>query len=421
MIKFSSLYFALFILSLNAQTLSLQECIDKTIHNHPDIKSSALVISQAKTMTTIMQAGYLPQIALNAEYDPLRTYALPANGLFRTIESDNFQVAAVLNQKIWDFSKTSSTIKAYEKAESIAKLSLKENEALIVFNVKVQYGLMLVHKKALEVREQELKAKEELYKQAKALVREGIKTSADASSFLSALYIAKDNLAIAQANFNKAKSTLSLYINEDISPDIILEENILSPKDLDKEFAQDTLLKNILLQSPKLQRSAQEITKSELLYKATKASHYGSLDAIASYTYVNSLNEYDSTLLGVTLNIPLYSGGKISAQAQQAKLAKEYAKEIYNSKELSLRAELQALLIDIQRYKSTIQAKKSLIHSAEATKKVLQARYKEGLSTYIEVLDATSTYYDARLGLLQAKFDRANIMNRLDYLQGKIK
>ncbi len=421
MIRFFSVYFALFILSLNAHTLSLQECIDKTLSNHPDIKSSTLAISQSKTITTSVQADYLPQIALNAEYDPLRTYALPLNGQFRTLESDNFQVAAVLNQKIWDFSKTSSTIKAYEKAESIAKLSLKENEALIVFNVKVQYGLLLVQQKALQVREQDLKAKEELYKQAQALVKEGVKTSADASRFLSALYIAKDNVAIAQANFDKARLTLSLYINESISPNVTLEEDVLSSKDIEKKFTQDALVQKILLQNPKLQSSAQEIIKSELIYKATKASHYGSLDAIASYTYINSLNEYDTTLLGITLNIPLYSGGKISAQTQQAKLAKEYAQEIYNSKELSLREELQTLLIDIQRYKSTIQAKKSLIKSAEATKKVLQARYKEGLSTYIEVLDATSTYYEAKLGLLQAKFDRVNITNRLDYLQGKIK
>jgi outer membrane protein TolC len=51
---------------------------------------------------------------------------------------------------------------------------------------------------------------------------------------------------------------------------------------------------------------------------------------------------------------------------------------------------------------------------------VLDGRYKEGLSTYIEVLDASSLVLDAKLGLLEAYYEKTLSIDRIDYLKGKI-
>ena len=176
------------------------------------------------------------------------------------------------------------------------------------------------------------------------------------------------------------------------------------------------MTKNFLLKS-----SQEEIQRDALLYKAAKAQNYGSIDAVAAYTHQDSLNEYDTSLVGVVLSLPLYSGGRISAQEQQARISQEMSKESYNMQKLLLQEEATNLLIDLKRYKHTLKAKKALIQSSLATRKIVEARYKEGLSTYIEVLDATSVYYYAQLGVLEAKFAINNTINRLEYLQGERK
>ena len=76
-------------------------------------------------------------------------------------------------------------------------------------------------------------------------------------------------------------------------------------------------------------------------------------------------------------------------------------------------------MIDLDRYKLTLKAKEALIESSFATKEIIEARYKEGLSTYIEVLDAASTHLFAELGLLETKLFINKIINKLDYLQGQ--
>lgn len=418
MIKILFVYFYIFVFVLSAKVVSVDECIDKTLKNHPDVKKAALGVFEKKSSVDIAKADYLPQINVSAQYNPIDTFAVPKDNQFETIEDDSWRVDAVLNQKIYDFGKTTSTIKAYEKDENIANLSLDDAKALLVYSVKNQYNLALLKTKEIEVRKKDLQTKEELYKQAKALVLQGLKTEADATSILSELYIAQDNLAIAKADLNKALTTLSLYTGERLDADTQLKESVEVKNQ--NIMSSDMLFKDILSKNLLLKSSQEEIKKDALIYKATKAQNFGSIDAIASYNYQNSLNEYDESLVGVSITVPIYNGGRISAQTQQARIAKEIAKESYNSQKLLLQEEVENLVIDLQRYRYTIKAKEALIESSNATKEIVEARYKEGLATYIEVLDASSTYLFAKLGLLEAKFSINNIINRLDYLQGQI-
>ncbi|UCN01338.1 TolC family protein [Sulfurimonas sp. SWIR-19] len=405
------------VLSLQGKTLTLQESIDKTLQNHPDVKAFALKVKQSHTGYRSARSEYLPQVNLSAEYNPTQTYIFPVNGQFNTINDAGWNLGVNVKQKIWDFSKTSLQIDASRLDEDISKLSLQDLQALLVAKVKSLYELMVVQKEAIRVREADLHVKEEYYAQAKALFEQGLKTQADTSRFLSAVYIAKDNLAIAKSLYEKAKNSLSLYMGEKIAQSVDLEADVLQ-KEL---HTAQNMTQKVLSSNTELKIYDETIQKNALLHKSARASHYGSLDAVASYSRVSSLNLYNTHLVGVVLNIPLYAGGKLSAQTQNAEIALQVAKEQKASKILALKEEISNLLLDIHRYDETIAAKKAQLDSAKKTKRVLDGRYKEGLSTYIEVLDASSLVLEAELGLLEAYYSKTLSIDRIDYLQGKIK
>ncbi len=409
------IFIIFFTLQLQAQSLSQNEAIQKALAYHPDIKRFILQVTSAQEGVKQSRSDYLPQVRFNAEYDPTRTYVLPQNGQFHTIDSDGWQAGVVLNQKIWDFGKTSSAIDFSKADTKIATLSLVDAKALMAYNVKTQYNLMVVQRKAVEVRKKDLEAKEALYKQSEAMVKQGMKTRADSTRFLSSYYVAQDNLSISEAAYEKARVALSLYIGEEVHADVTLQEEILSP-----QSREDVAYNAIENANPQLQSAKENVHKSELLYESVHAAHYGSIDAMASYNYQDTLNSYDATVVGITLTVPLYVGGRISAQAQQAKLAEDAAQASYDSKALALKQEVQALQVDLVRYEKTIEAKKAQLEASQETMTLLNARYKEGLATYIEVLDATALYLNAELGLLEAYYSRGIIINRIDYLQGKI-
>ena len=417
MLKSRLLFLVVFVcIDIFAGVLTMQESIDKTLKNHPDIKSFILNVKQSSEEYNQAYADYLPQVVLQGQYNVVQTFVMPSNGSFNTLDDDSWNVGVSLKQKIWDFDKTSSLIRVSKLQEDISKLSLKEAKAFLAYRVKSLYKTMILQKEAIEVRKEDVKTKEAYYEQAKALVKEGLKTDADASRFLSSVYIAKDELSIAKSLYEKARKSLSLYMGEDIEDDVKLEDDLLKTA---YDFARDTK-KEVLESNYQLKIRSQNINKSTLFYKSAKASHYGSLDAVASYNHFDTLNSYDSKLAGISLSIPLYSGGRVSAEVQQAQIGVQIAKEKELSLQLALEDEINRLLIDIKRYNKTIEAKESQITAAQKTKKVLEARYKEGLTTYIEVLDAVFVELNAKLGLLGAYYSKSVAIDQIEYLKGKI-
>ncbi|MDD2789996.1 MAG: TolC family protein [Sulfurimonas sp.] len=413
MSKFLTIFFTFFVLNLNAQTLTLEFCIEKSLQNHPDIKKLSLGLKQSAFGVDVAKADYLPQVTLSADYNPHNTFVMPQNGTFKTITDDNWQVGGVINQKIYDFSKTNATIKANERSQIIASLSLKDAQALLAYNIKNIYNLALFQTQALSSREKDYQTKEELYKQAVALVQEGLKTQADEMSMLSALYSAEDARGSTKAELHKALTTLFLYMGEEVDLNVALTE-VMEAKDDCNSTSEEAIGKNYALAT-----AQEQIKRDSFLYDAAIAQNYGSVDAVASYSHQNSLNEYDASMVGIGVKIPLYSGGRISALEQISRIDREIAKESYNTKRLQLKEEIDNLLIDLQRFHYTSKAKAALVDSTLATKIIVEARYKEGLATYIEVLDASSLHLQATLGVLESKFALRKIIDRLKYLRGE--
>ncbi len=101
-----------------------------------------------------------------------------------------------MSQQLFDFSRSSHAIRSAKIRHEISRLSLKETKALMRYEVRVAYALLLVQKAALKARQKDLIAKKALYAQAKALVKQGLKTKADESRFLSSFRLAEDALEV---------------------------------------------------------------------------------------------------------------------------------------------------------------------------------------------------------------------------------
>jgi len=401
---------------LYAQTLTLRTAINGTLAHHPDVKTFMLRIQQAEQGYNVAYADYLPQLNLSATYSPQTTYVLPQNGAFHTIDDTGWNAGVTLHQKVWDFSKTSSLVAASKTDEDISKLSLKEVKVLLAYKVKSLYELLVVQKEAITVRRKDLEAKKAFYAQSKALVKQGLKTHADANRFLSAVYVAEDNLAISKAAFEKAKISLSLYMGREIPDNVTLQSSALKKnKHVKRNVEQEVLAHNYKIQMDRL-----NIDKNKLIHHSTQAAHFGSIDLVASHSEFDTLNSYNSDYVGVSYNVPLYTGGRLSAQEQKAKIGYQIAQEEKASNILALKEELRGLIVDIGRYEKSIRAKKAQLSSAFSTQKELDARYKEGLATYIEVLDSTALALNAKLGVLEAYYLKSVALDRIDYLKGKI-
>ena len=154
--KKSLLLLSLFFSCAYTQTLSLEQSIEKTLLNNPDIQSFILKTELSQKNYDATFADNLPQINLQGEYDFSQTYTSSSNGAFYTKEKDAWYSGANLKQKIWDFQKTSFKVDSLKIEEDIATLSLEDMKSFMVYKIKSLYKLIVVQKEAIEVHKKDL-------------------------------------------------------------------------------------------------------------------------------------------------------------------------------------------------------------------------------------------------------------------------
>jgi len=408
--------FLLFTLTagLYAQTLTLQECLRQALQNHPDIKAGLLEIRLQNARLKTAQSDRLPQVSAYAEYDPQRTYVMPQNGTFHTLDKEGWSAGVSLRQQIFDFSKTAHRIASAKTAEEIARLNYEEARALMRYNVRGAYALVAVQAKALEARKKDLEAKRAMLKQARALVANGLKTRADESRFEAAVRQAEEALALAQSAYEKARISLEALIGQKLAKEDRVDRSVLLRVPSQVAFSASLPVNNYRLQAAKAQ-----IRSAEAGYKSARAEHFGSFDLIADATHFDNLTDYDTTLVGVRYAVPLYSGGRISAKTTEAKLSRLKSMEGYESLRRAINRDYLSVLADLKAADARIEAKEAQRVLAQKTLELVEGRYKEGLATYMEVLDAQALKLDAELGLLSARYNKYERINRLEYLNGK--
>ena len=401
-----------------AEILPLQTSIDKTLQNHPDVKSFMLSLKQSQSELASSRSIYRPQISVHLEYDPLHTYAMPQNGRFMTKDDNLLHADIMLKQKVWDFGKTTNRIDAAKVQKEISQLSLEDIKNRLRLRVEQVYDLLLLQKEMIALRAHDLKTKEALYKQALAMKKQGLKTKADAARFLAAVYNAKEALSASQAAYAKAKKSLEFLTGETIGKDTTFENDLPRIEKLKLSEKQKEILRNALLQNPSLQKVTKEIEKADKLYKAAKNERYGSIDAVAAATHEESLSDYDTKMVGIKAEIPLYLGGKIRAEAQKAKIARARAKSIYASALLEYREKLEALFIDLAHTDAAISAKRESINASQEALRLIRGRYKAGLATYLQLLDALSVYKGAQTAFVGALAQKSDILYQIKSLTG---
>jgi len=140
---------------------------------------------------------------------------------------------------------------------------------------------------------------------------------------------------------------------------------------------------------------------------------------VGDLSRVDALSRYTNKTLGLRYSAPIFQGGRLGAQTEKARLEELVSAEATLSRRRAVMREYRSLLADKKAMTQSIAAQKARIASAMETQKLMEARYRQGIATYIDVLDAQATLSAARLGLLSAYYQRRTIINRLEYLDGK--
>ncbi|MFH0710847.1 MAG: TolC family protein [Pseudomonadota bacterium] len=399
--------FSFFLLSMSASALTLEEAIEKTLKTHPNGQIASLQYESAIETTKSADSALYPRIDANANYFPTKTFVMPTNGAFATKQSDSFHGDISGSYSLWDFGRSreryTSALRTQEGAGSMKKLTQNE----LIEKVWNTYYSVAVTASLIDTAEASVKFYEGQFKQALNMRKSGLKTEADELRFRASLLEAQDRALRAKIDYDKASLSLGTLIGSD-------ELAAVNQASLDQRCEMlslqntslETLRQKLRDNNPQLKALRLSIDALKALSDAANNEKYGNVALVASYGYDNSLSAYDSYQAGVMGTIPLYDGGKLSAEGQKSRIAYTIAQKEFENVERLLWQEVYGAYRDFKRADESIKSKESVIEATTKSLHLIGGRYAQGLATYVDVLESQSTVDNAESELVQVKYQK---------------
>ncbi len=146
--------------------------------------------------------------------------------------------------------------------------------------------------------------------------------------------------------------------------------------------------------------------------KAAKSQHLPSLTGSISYgnnrrdVYQNPYldSDGDEFVIGLNLNVPIYSGGGTSASRRQAVSQALSAKELYLQAQRSVVQSTRATHLSVLTTVATVKARKQAITSSRSALEATQAGYDVGTRDLVDVLNAQRNLYVAQRNYFDALY-----------------
>lgn len=398
--------------SLASQAENLLQVYQQARLSNPDLRASAADRDAAFEKINEARSPLLPQLGLGADYTYNSGYR-DNSGLHSNTTSASLQ----LTQTLFDMSKWRA-LTLQEKAAGIQDVTFQTDQQTLILNTASAYFKVL---NAIDVLSYTQAQKEAIYRQLDQTTQRfnvGLVAITDVQNARSQYDTVLANEVTARNNLDNAVEELR-QVTGNYYPELA-SLNVDSFK-TDKPQAVNALLKEAenrnltLLQA----RLSQDLAREQI--RQAQDGHLPTLDLTASTgvsdtSYSGSKtrgatgSQYDDSNMGqnkvgLSFSLPIYQGGMVNSQVKQAQYNFVGASEQLESAHRSVVQTVRSSFNNINASISSINAYKQAVVSAQSSLDAMEAGYSVGTRTIVDVLDATTTLYNAKQQLANARYN----------------
>jgi len=401
-------------------------------HNYDAVKSRLDVESARKKLRETV-AGGLPQISSSLNYMnnlELATVLIPnffegkfdekIPVQFGTQHNTTFTVQ--VNQLLFNGSyfvglKTSSIYRR------LADQGLERSQLDIQETVSDTYFLILVSEESEKIMRNSLDNLRKTHFEVKELYKEGFLPETDVDIIQVSVNSLENGLQALLRQIEVGYNLLKFQMGMDLDEKIELKDSLssfirnLSPEEW---FETEFKLQNNL--DYKLLETQEKL--AEMALKNEKAKYLPTLSAFYTYQrnayqdkfdfFGEDVNWFRAQILGVNVNIPIFKSGAQAARVTQAKLEVEKARETRIQAGQGLRLEMKRTVSGLKSaYDNYVNMKDNMELSEKIYNKTLE-KYKEGVSSSMELIQAHDKYLNSQSQYIQAMSELLSAKNQLD-------
>lgn len=416
--------------------LSLKRAVELALapEGNPEIQISGETLGQARSRSDQARAALLPDLSSYLTYRN-QTVNLEAMGIgFRIPEGVGqvFEFPSLVgpfsvtdaritaSQSIFDF----SSIRRFQAARagvSAASSDLARAEEQVAARVARAYLAGIRADADVETARANITLSEALLRQAESQKRAGAGTGIEITR--AKVQLADDRQRLLVAENGRRSAHLQLLRAMDLQLDVALElTDRLGYAPVDAMTIEEAK-KAAFATRPDLEAQQQRENSARLSASATKLERLPSLGAFGDYGSIGTGfgNALPTRLIGVTLRIPIFDGGR--RDARRAEAASQYRVETIRTADLRKQIELDVRLALDALHSAEEQVKVAREGLQLSENELAQAsrRYDAGVAIGLELTDAQTRIARARENQTQALYNFNVARIDLDQAMGRVR
>jgi len=402
------------------EALTLSSAVDKALKNNPLIRITLSGREIADAQLREIRAGWFPLLQFSETFtrgnNPVFVFGSlleqarfgPQNFQISSLNNpeplSNFRTAITVRQTLFDQLQTYTHVTQARLGQQQADLQKGLVEQQVRFEVlRTYYGVLVAHAKK-DVAEEAVKMAESDVKRSRDRFQAGLVVQSDLlaaevqlAEFRQQKIDADGDVAVAYAALN---TVLGLPV--DSSQKVTGE---LANKRFEPGQKED-LIRLALLHRPDYVRAGYSVLSNKEGVRGAKREYLPRVDFMA--TYGGSGKDLSSGssdyAIGASLTLNIFDPGR-GARISKARAAESMATAEQEHLANQIRLEV------VRAYQQHVSARERLavaaqvIDQATETHRIVQNRYREGLTTITEVLRTETALVRARLNLVAARYD----------------
>jgi len=394
-----------------AHAQSIEQTLIQAYRNNPDLNAARAGVRVANEGVPAALSGYRPSV--NATVTAAGQYSesasgsiLGAPGTDRQLRSMPRSASITATQPLFDGNRTTNTVRQADQNVLVARETLRNTEQTVLLASATSHMNVLREQAVLDLRRRNVEVLREQLRATRDRFNVGEVTRTDVALAESALQAA---VAAATGAESDLANSRSVYIQQvGIAPGRLTPARTIErllPRNLDGAVITGQS------EHPAIRGARHGADAQMLQVRIAESALYPTLGLSATVTraaeQTGPATQTFSAAVGATLTIPIFAnGGRDYATIRQAKEAYGQRRIQIETAAASVRQAVMQSWAALEASRAQIQAAEVQVRAQEIAVNGIREEYKVGQRTIIDVLNATQTLTEARVGLVRAQRDR---------------
>ena len=390
--------------------------IDLALANNRTAKQTKWDYQAAKDTVSATAAGKNPSISYS--WQGARSNgvnAMTGRNVTSKTGSHSFTISAPVFSPELD-----ASIDASRYAREGAGASYEESLQQAKYDAISGYYTLIMNRNLVDVAQQSVKDYQGHVTNVQAQYNVGLVASSDVLAAKTNLADSETSLVKAQNAANLAEASLNQVIAYPVQTAINTAEHDLQYKPYNVTLEQAKAY--ALLHRSALVKSALDVKSAEEAVKSAKSGYLPTVAVRAGRGYAD-LDGYFGTStkswsVGATASWSLWDGGATQNAIKKANAQLEQAKEANLATVDAVLLAVQKAYLNLRSAEQTIQSTQTAVAQGQESFRIATLRYRAGVGTNLDVLDAETKLTDARNNYVQALYNYNISIAALEQLTG---